>query len=586
MKIFIVTNEYQENGGGLAFSCRHFVEMLEAIGHDVKLIFSCLDPQKIINGGYKPSLGYELAAETKFKSDESLIQDVDLIISFGGGKNGYYGALLAAKKNIKFWVMYRGSDANLSKWDLELNFYNKYACEKADKIICLSNEIASNITLFYNTTKKIVIIPNSAIREIQSVKNINLGNLIVIGCGATNLNEKKGISILLKSLYFLIQIMPNYAFRLDLVGNIDNDIKAQYDKIVSKYGLKDHVVFYGRKSRADFLKILNTWHFYIQTSICEGMGNSVVDAMSRGIPILITDTGYIAEYAKDRFNQVVFSSMEPVAIATEFCHILQLDDIRDYYQSFYDSFFKLIAPKNVILQWQKLFEEEIQIDAQRYQPEYIISISLHDVQGDEHDNITTPITVFEKFVEDIHERGYRLCSMRDYLQSSTLEKQSIIVCTFDDGYIGLLENALPIMTKYNFTATVYVCSDYLGHYNDWNYKDRIRRRHMDVNELKFLQKYGWEIGSHGVSHQSLLRLNDEELLKQLSLSKKILEQYFGPICTYAYPYGDFNSYIEKQVRKFYDFAFLLTQGGVFLPVDRHRIHRYYISEIYQIIIDK
>ena len=106
---------------------------------------------------------------------------------------------------------------------------------------------------------------------------------------------------------------------------------------------------------------------------------------------------------------------------------------------------------------------------------------------------------------------------------------------------------------------------------------------MDIAELKTLQEYGWEIGSHGVTHQSLLRLNDEEIHDQLSVSKEILRNHFGDITTYAYPYGDFSPFIESQVKKYYDSAVLLTQGGVYLPVDQHRIHRYYISEIYQIL---
>lgn len=108
---------------------------------------------------------------------------------------------------------------------------------------------------------------------------------------------------------------------------------------------------------------------------------------------------------------------------------------------------------------------------------------------------------------------------------------------------------------------------------------------MDIAELKTLQEHGWEIGSHGVTHQSLLRLNDEEIHDQLSVSKEILRNHFGDITTYAYPYGDFSPFIESQVKKYYNSAVLLTQGGVYLPVDQHRIHRYYISEIYQILKD-
>lgn len=106
---------------------------------------------------------------------------------------------------------------------------------------------------------------------------------------------------------------------------------------------------------------------------------------------------------------------------------------------------------------------------------------------------------------------------------------------------------------------------------------------MDVAQLRQLQAHGWEIGSHGVTHESLLKLSDEELMMQLVDSKRILEDLFGPIRTYAYPYGDYSPFIEKQVKKYYDSAFLLMEGGVFLTVDAHRIHRYYISEIYEII---
>lgn len=60
---------------------------------------------------------------------------------------------------------------------------------------------------------------------------------------------------------------------------------------------------------------------------------------------------------------------------------------------------------------------------------------------------------------------------------------------------------------------------------------------MSFEELTELQEHGWEIGSHGVTHRSLLRLNDEEIIYELSESKRILEEKFGPIISYAYPYG-------------------------------------------------
>lgn len=582
MKVTVVSNECDNNGGGLAFSCLRFVEMLKAIGHEVFLLSSSIDTQEVIQGGYNPTLCVELAMEKKLKSDIGLVIEHDIIISFGGGLNGYYGALLANKTNRRFWIMFRGSDANLCKWNPNLTFYNTFACDRAEHIICLSEEIASNIKQLHNQASKFVIIPNPGTRINEHIKDLNSDTLI-IGTGTTNLNEKKGVTTLLSVTSLLNKMLPDKTVKLELAGHIDDDFLKQYKARVASMGLQHQVVFHGKLCRKEFQKKQSTWDIYVQTSVCEGMGNSVVDAMSRGIPVALSDTGFVAEYAKNRFNQIVFSSFNPETIAEELCRLICLPHFQERYNEFYESFFQAISPGNIMVLWRNLFDNRQSLNLALPTTESLLSVALHDIQGEIHDNITTPISVFNKFVEDVSHAGYRLCSMRDYLQSPQEERHALIVCTFDDGYEGIILNALPIMNKYDFTATVFVCTDYFGIYNDWNYKDKICRRHMNVRELQELKKNNWEIGSHGVSHQSLLRLNDEDVTNQLLQSKQMLEDLFGRTSSYAYPYGDFSPYIEKQVKKYYDSAFLLTQGGVFMPVDKHRIHRYYISEINQII---
>ena len=85
MKVTVVTNEYDENGGGLAFSCRRFVEMLRTIGHEVVVLTSSVNPHEIIKGGYNPKLGYELAMERKLKSDECLMYKAEIVNHNIGG---------------------------------------------------------------------------------------------------------------------------------------------------------------------------------------------------------------------------------------------------------------------------------------------------------------------------------------------------------------------------------------------------------------------------------------------------------------------------------------------------------------------
>lgn len=580
MKITIITNEYSVEGGGLSYSCQQFHHLLEKLECDITILSSSVNDKNIIHGGYNKNLGMALALEAKLKKDIFNIKTSQLLIAFGGGFNAYYAALLAKKTNTRLWVMFRGSDGNLAKWNAETCFQTNFAVSVAERLICLSKELADNVKLITARDIQIDVIPNYASRKENIVKPLPKGHLHV-GCGATHMNEKKGISNLIE-LVAAYNKMYKQGMNLDIVGDIDDDVFLQYQKIAKAYSVQGSINFFGGRNRDDFHKIQQNWDLYIQTSVCEGMGNSVTDSMSLGIPVMISDTGFIAEYVDDHFPQMVFSSASPEVMANNIYDLQHDECAQKKYQDFYNSFFDTISIDHVRNLWLHL----LNIDKPKRlspDPESIISVSMHDINGKLHDNITTPIDVFRKFCEDVYRTGYSLCSMNSYLALNTEERKRSIVCTFDDGYVGLLHNAMPIMNEFNFTATVFVCTDYIGHCNDWNYKDKEVRQHLSIEELYELKKHGWEIGSHGVTHRSLLRLNDEELTMELEESKRILENKFGPVTSYAYPYGDYSEYVMNQVRKYYLNAFLLTQGGVFLSVDSLRIRRYYISEIYKII---
>ena len=177
--------------------------------------------------------------------------------------------------------------------------------------------------------------------------------------------------------------------------------------------------------------------------------------------------------------------------------------------------------------------------------------------------------------------GYGLCSMKDFLQKTDPERW--IVCTFDDGYSSLIENALPVLKEYDFTATVFVCTSLIGKSNNWNNKDTKVRNHLTWEELDNLNANGWEIASHGVTHRCLLRLTDAELESELKTSKDVLQKKYGQVISYAYPYGISNEFIHKRAGKYYEYIFSLSQGGTHLECDRLQIKRYFIFEIYKIL---
>ena len=173
--------------------------------------------------------------------------------------------------------------------------------------------------------------------------------------------------------------------------------------------------------------------------------------------------------------------------------------------------------------------------------------------------------------------------MRDYLGKEKDERKRCVVCTFDDGYKNLLSMAMPILAKYGYTATVYVCTGLIGKDNKWNNKDATLRQHLNLDDIVKLKENGWEIASHGVTHRNLLKLSDKEVEYELSESKRMLSNIVGDVMTYAYPYGSYNRFIKFCVEKYYKYAFAVSQGGTSLAIDQLQLRRYSISDIYKML---
>ena len=129
-----------------------------------------------------------------------------------------------------------------------------------------------------------------------------------------------------------------------------------------------------------------------------------------------------------------------------------------------------------------------------------------------------------------------------------------VLITFDDGYEDNYKNAYPILKKYDFKATIFVISSFLGVYP--NYITWDQAREMDADNIS--------IQSHTVDHKSMTDLSDDELRSELVDSKKKIEKELGHQIDYmAYPTGTYNLHIAKLVQEAgYKAAFTIKYGNV------------------------
>ena len=581
MNILIVTSEIGLDGGGMALACKRVVDILRK-EHTVIVLSSTENPIYTVKGGMNPNTEASIRKEYKLKHDSFVYKHVDVVIAFGGRFNGYYGAMLAEKLGKRFILALRGSDINIVKWSIDDTWYLREATTRASKIVCLSKEMIHNvISLCPEANGKTIIIPNEYEGDCIKINFHNLNDKIVIGTAASHLNEKKGIGNLIIMLKKFRELSET-DIRLDLVGEIDSDLLENYQNEVRAYNLGNNIRFLGYQSREILRNTMKDWDFYIQASVCEGHPNAISESLRCGTGFISSKTGFIAETLQEQFAEFFFEDFTPDVMANNLKALCCMPNLAERYQEAIGVIKSNCAKEYIAQKWlgmlsyNKTPKNDIEVES-------IVCVGLHDVMGDIHDSITTPTNVFRDFVGYIAEKGYGICSMHDYLSKSKEERKKWIVCTFDDGYKSLTNDALEILKKQGFTATVFVCTGLIGKVNSWNNKDAILREHLDINDINLLIKEGWEVASHGVYHKNLLKLSDVEIEYELLESKKALNQIVGYCDTYAYPYGAYNKFIRRCVEKYYKYAFTVDQGGTSMVVDKHQLKRYSISEIYKML---
>ncbi|MFD9906194.1 polysaccharide deacetylase family protein [Streptomyces sp. NPDC059063] len=121
-----------------------------------------------------------------------------------------------------------------------------------------------------------------------------------------------------------------------------------------------------------------------------------------------------------------------------------------------------------------------------------------------------------------------------------------VLITFDDGYEGVHQHALPVLTKHGFASTLFVATGWLrGPYDTGGGLDTM----LSWRQVLDLAAAGTEIGGHSHTHPQLDQLSDDALWFEVSRCKEILAEELGsaPV-SFAYPYGYSSRRVRRAVR--------------------------------------
>jgi len=189
---------------------------------------------------------------------------------------------------------------------------------------------------------------------------------------------------------------------------------------------------------------------------------------------------------------------------------------------------------------------------------------------------------FHQHMAYLYEQKFNVIPIETLIRQLTLGepiKDKTIVITFDDAYIDIFDNAMPILNKYQFPATIFVATSLVGS----------SKQYLNWAELRTLQAQRITMANHTVSHTHLLRQNDNETLidwreriaGEINNAQLVLSKHLGDTeKIFAYPYGEYNAAVIGIIRDLGYTAFGQQSGAIGATSDPAFLPRFPLSGVY------
>jgi peptidoglycan/xylan/chitin deacetylase (PgdA/CDA1 family) len=129
-----------------------------------------------------------------------------------------------------------------------------------------------------------------------------------------------------------------------------------------------------------------------------------------------------------------------------------------------------------------------------------------------------------------------------------------VAITFDDGYADNHTHALPLLAVRGLTATFFLTAGFLER-DAGVLRELAETWHTPVDELaplswdqvKEMRSAGMTFGSHTWSHRNLAQINEAEVERELTRSRKVLEERLAePVSAVAYPWGKLRRHVTER----------------------------------------
>lgn len=251
--------------------------------------------------------------------------------------------LLGSIKADKIWSLEHISFAfhnDLFRY-LRHNFY-----KKLDKVITLTHEDAKNYTFIAD---KVLVIANSNPLSIRQPVD-SLDSKIIVSIG--RLTSQKGYDLLIKAWTLVEKKHPDWS--LHIYG--EGEDKEKLERLITRFNIQS-ITLQGTTNNVR--SIYDGASIYVMSSRFEGFGMVLIEAQSRGLPIVSFDCpSGPAEIISEGIDGYLVENGNVKMLAERIAYLIDDGPMRQVFSANALISAKRFEPEQIITQWITLIDDE------------------------------------------------------------------------------------------------------------------------------------------------------------------------------------------------------------------------------------
>lgn len=285
----------------------------------------------------------------KDESPEAIISFLPLANIMAGiiGKKLMIKYRIASQRNPPY--IYGKVVRYLDKYIGSRNYYTSNVCNSQAGMEAFGQYPKSykkHLSVINNCVEK----PNFSVTVSDAKKNFNIPEDKIILVCVGRLHEQKNHHLLVKTMKYIDNAILYFAGD----GPLFDSIKL----LIEKEGVRDKIILLGDLDRQNVQLLLRASDIFLIPSIYEGLSNSLIEAMSYGLPIIFSNIPSFTTFLKNEHNNeyagVLVDNFDEIAWSNSIQNLVDNAEMREHFKKLSFAKVQNLTPEAMTLKFINL----------------------------------------------------------------------------------------------------------------------------------------------------------------------------------------------------------------------------------------